>query len=406
MTEGKSTLRYGLVYFFYYLAGSMFYSFFTLYLKTGLNYSGSQIGLIAAIGPIIGSLMIPVWGILTDVTRKPRVILFTAFAVTAGLLFTFNFTHLTQHFAVVFVMAVIFNACFRPLTPLTDNFVTSSINGSTINFNRIRAWGSLGFALGGLAIGIIIDKTSINALFYVPVVLFFIAAFIVITSPKVTVSNDVTGSQDDKPEYKEIVTHLMRNSKYVVATMIAVLTIASFGSIVTFNSIIITELGGDIKLAGILAFAGSALEVPIMIFLGQKLIEKKGTAVTLRIATGTLILRCIAAYFINNPYLYVAITATNGITVALLSPTMVLYIRSVVDSRMTASAFTFYVTFGNIGMALGALGLGSVMQYLPVRFVFLFAGVLAIIATLLTFKLDALTKCDQDNSTCELEISS
>lgn len=62
--------KYYLYYVLIYGGLGAFIPYIVPYLEGSLNLSVSQIGIITSIPSIIGILVVPLWGIITDVTKR------------------------------------------------------------------------------------------------------------------------------------------------------------------------------------------------------------------------------------------------------------------------------------------------------------------------------------------------
>src|SRR4051794_11079253 len=60
-----SYARLSSFYFLYFLAGGFYFPFVSIFYRN-LGFTGGQIGLLAALGPLVGIIMGPVWGHLAD----------------------------------------------------------------------------------------------------------------------------------------------------------------------------------------------------------------------------------------------------------------------------------------------------------------------------------------------------
>ena len=57
----------------------------SIYLKEEIRLSGSQIGTLVSIGPIVMVIAQPVWGLICDWTGRARTVLVTALLATGGI---------------------------------------------------------------------------------------------------------------------------------------------------------------------------------------------------------------------------------------------------------------------------------------------------------------------------------
>ena len=64
------------LYYFLYLGGlGAYYTFLSVFLERELGYSGTQIGLVLAIAPILAFFSSPLFGLITDLYKKPKLVI-------------------------------------------------------------------------------------------------------------------------------------------------------------------------------------------------------------------------------------------------------------------------------------------------------------------------------------------
>lgn len=78
-------------YFFAFFASGSLIPLLSVYLSNSIGLTGFQIGIIMSIGPVITIFFQPIWGMLSDKTNAPAVILklCTFFAGICGLGYLF-----------------------------------------------------------------------------------------------------------------------------------------------------------------------------------------------------------------------------------------------------------------------------------------------------------------------------
>ncbi len=122
------------------------------YQQNGLDTR--QIGILAALQPIVIVFASPLWGGIADLFRLHRGLL--VFAMIASLPCALLLG--TVHTFVAFVFAVlIFALCSAPIMPLGDNAVLELLGTQRYDYGKLRLWGAVGWGLaawlGGELIG-------------------------------------------------------------------------------------------------------------------------------------------------------------------------------------------------------------------------------------------------------------
>jgi PPP family 3-phenylpropionic acid transporter len=130
-------------WFFATGALGVFYPYFSLFLRENVGLSGTQVGMVVAIPPLVGVVAQPLWGQLADRTGSRAFVLalvclgtalgYVALCFSLGLLST--------------VLATVLLASFlSALFPMATSVTFAALPESGW-FGRIRVWGTLGYLI-------------------------------------------------------------------------------------------------------------------------------------------------------------------------------------------------------------------------------------------------------------------
>lgn len=144
-----STRWLALSYFTYFFSYGIFLPFWSVWLK-GIGLTPETIGVLLGAGLVarfLGSLLI-----------APRVsdpsLLIKAVRILALLTLVFVACFWVSHkFAWLMVVMVGFNLFFSPLVPLTDALANTWQKQITMDYGRVRLWGSIAFVIGSALVG-------------------------------------------------------------------------------------------------------------------------------------------------------------------------------------------------------------------------------------------------------------
>ena len=104
-------------YFFFYAANAAVIPFLNLYLaRVGL--SGTRIGIVSSVFPLVLIFAAPFWGILGDVTRRHQRILYFSLLATVPFLIGIAFT---EKMAPLIALMIGYALFYAPILPLIDN---------------------------------------------------------------------------------------------------------------------------------------------------------------------------------------------------------------------------------------------------------------------------------------------
>ncbi|EOI5799633.1 3-phenylpropionate MFS transporter [Cronobacter dublinensis] len=155
-----STCWLALSYFTYFFSYGIFLPFWSVWLA-GVGVAPETIGLLLGSGLVarfLGSLLLA-----PRVKDPSRLVFALRLLATLTLVFAlgFWFGHQT---AWLFVILVGFNLFFSPLVPLTDALAATWQRQITMDYGRVRLWGSLAFVIGSALTGKLVSSYDYRAI--------------------------------------------------------------------------------------------------------------------------------------------------------------------------------------------------------------------------------------------------
>ncbi|MDD5248599.1 MAG: MFS transporter [Rhodocyclaceae bacterium] len=149
-------------YFFYFAYVGAFAPYFTLYLQS-LGFSAWDIGILMAAAPVMRALAPAFWGALSDRSgRRVPIVRFSA-AATALAFLVFFFA---QGFWGVLVGIVLNFFFWTAAHPLVEALTLDHLRERTEEYGRIRLWGSVGFIVTVMGVGMLLDAFPLVALLW------------------------------------------------------------------------------------------------------------------------------------------------------------------------------------------------------------------------------------------------
>ncbi|HEY7772366.1 MAG TPA: MFS transporter [Marinagarivorans sp.] len=161
MISGTPYWRLSAVYFGYFAVIGGLSPYWSAYLDN-IGFAPHVIGFLAAI-PMITRLLAPyVWGALADASGQPlrvaRLGVFGALVSFVALLFS-------QDFWVLMIASFVFSFFWNAVLPQFEGLTLSHLGAQRESlYSRIRLWGSVGFIVMVLALGLLFDRASIDLL--------------------------------------------------------------------------------------------------------------------------------------------------------------------------------------------------------------------------------------------------
>lgn len=161
--------RLSTFYFVYFGALGSFLPYWGLYLESA-GFSSYQIGVLMAV--LAGTKVVApnIWGWIADHTGKTnsiiRIASFSAAIAFVGVLLDTGYAWLI---AVTLAFSFFWNAALPQFEVLTLNFLEDDPH----RYSRVRIWGSIGFVVAVMTIGVVLDYREITVLPWIITILFF-----------------------------------------------------------------------------------------------------------------------------------------------------------------------------------------------------------------------------------------
>ncbi|MBN1317337.1 MAG: MFS transporter, partial [Anaerolineales bacterium] len=245
-------------------AFGIYLPFIYVYLEQERQLNGRQIGILAAIAPLMTLLIAPVWASMADSSGSRLQTLRWAVAGAAASVLLIG---LPNQFFSILILFVLYNFFQVAIIPLSDGILASAASRRKIPYGNLRLWGSFGFALTGIVFGQIGRRLGLNSLFSACALLFLLAVPVAwqMVQHEPPPPKRQAGSRRALIDDRAIIQFL------VVAGLAAVGITAGY----TFLYVFIGGLGASAGLIGAVSAVGALVEAPFMLW-GGKLIRRHG----------------------------------------------------------------------------------------------------------------------------------
>lgn len=361
----------------------VFFPFFSIYLGENLQLSGSQVGTVLAVMPLVGVIVQPLWGQLGDVSGE-RARMLAGIALAAAI--AYAALAFGQSFASM-IVAVAALACFStPLMPTATavSFGIARDHGARA-FGYMRVWGTLGFLIMVVAFPLLLDglddrrphgnditasEPSLAMMFPVTALLMALGAIAALTLPR----GGEHSLRAPRGEWRQ----LLRHRPYVRLIFFAFLAYFALQGPMSIFGLFVTAHGGSADTVSQLWIPMLIVEIPL-IALSGKTLERFGARGLISmglIAGGVRWLGCALA---PNAAWILPLQMLHGIVVAGMVLGAPLYVEAAVPARLRA---TGQGVLGMIGVSLGGILSTLTAGWLFERFgptaPYLFSGALAL----------------------------
>ena len=354
-------------YFLYFAAFASLLPYFVLFYQE-LGFSGTQIGLLTGVPPLITLFGAPFLAGVADATRRHKLIMGIGIAVAIGVMVIMPSMKI---FAIVFILIVIFNIFLSPVSPLADSATLSMLGAERAMYGRIRMGGTIGWGLFAPIAGAVVENYGLRLGFLMFSLIMFFNFF---------VSQQFRFSKTEEHESSNGgIRTLLANRQWIFF-----LAFSFLGGVGTFSAVsylfpYMAELGANESQMGLALTISTLTELPVF-FFGDRLVRRFGSK---RLFTIALILISIRSLFyaaINSPFQIYFVQAFSG----MIFPVMWLAGVSYADEnappglKSTAQGVFGAMTFG-FGSALGGFVGGLLLESMGGRGMFLVMGIVILV---------------------------
>ena len=364
------------LFFFFYLSLSAWLPFYNLYLKD-IGFSGTQIGMVAALFQSSLFFVVPVWGMLSD-RKGNRFVLQIALLMTSLVLYGTGYIPTFHLMLVYFFLLAFFH---QPLASLCDSLALYYLHGhSRLSYGAFRVWGSPGWAVGTILLGRYLQTHDLKIIFTAGAGLYFITLLITLLFGK---SDEYRGIKQDF-SVRHIVS-VFGEKRIIYFLLLLILCGIGVAPLYVFINLYFRDIGGSNQIIG-LAFAVQALcEIPFF-FYGRRLVARFGSPKILLFVMFVAVLRLFGYSQIGDPIIAVIVGCAQGITLSLFWVSVTDFMGGLIPKewRSTGQSLIYAFHLG-AGATIGNMSIGRLSDFFPMQQVMLMAGCYSTIVLFVMF---------------------
>ncbi|MPZ77672.1 MAG: MFS transporter [Deltaproteobacteria bacterium] len=347
-----------LFWFTYMGSLGIFFPYFSLYLRENAGLSGTQLGMILAIPPLIGMVAQPFWGQVADRTgARGRVLAFLTLGTAAGYLGL----GYAQEFGAIVLATAALSVVGTALFPIMISVSLAILRDAGRHaFGHVRAWGTAGFFV--LVMGfpwilslyrssysvdaatLAVSQPGLEIMFPVTAAIVLVAALIALFLPK----KGMVSVRAARGDWRE----LLHNRAFLRFLFFALLAHFLLHGPLWFFPLFVRSRGGDLETIRGMWILMLMVEIPLVLSTGSglKRLGARGL-LTLGVIVGGL--RWLLCALITDFHLLFAVQALHGVTVVGLNLGSPLYLDTVAPERLrsTAQGILSMVSLGIAGIA-------------------------------------------------------
>jgi PPP family 3-phenylpropionic acid transporter len=370
-----------LFWFVYFGSLGIFFPYFSLYLRENAGLSGTQLGAILAISPLVGMIAQPLWGHVADRTgARSRLLAF----LTLGTALGYAVLGLAQGFWNILIAMAALALVGTAVFPLVISVSLAILrNAGPHAFGQVRVWGTVGYFILILIFPRLlqfyrpadglntatqeVSQPALGLMFPIIAALVLVSAVIGFFLPQ----KGAVALQARRGDWRQ----LMRNRPFVRFLFFALTAHFLMHAPMWLFPIFVRVRGGDLDMIRAMWILMLTVEIPLVLLTGSglKILGARGLLAAGVLAGG---LRWTLCAVFTDPALLFAVQALHGATVVGLNLGSPLYLDTVAAERLrsTAQGILSMVGMGIAGIASN-IAAGWLMDHGGIDAVYLICGV-------------------------------
>lgn len=386
LSEKKLNIYYSFLQIAYWVTSAVVFCFTTVFLQFR-GYSNYEIGIVFAVGNIIGFVSQPL--IAGYIDRSDRRTLLRCIRITAVLavllmLAVYLLPSGSVSLIVAYALLVAGNTLLNPLCISLSFYIESW--GCGINFSRARALGSLSYAACNVILGMLVQRVSENA---VPTAFILFSSLLglatllfvpVDRAHRIAAPERRMQSASEKPS--GLLEFARENKRFMLFLLGTATLYFTHGMIGNFMIEFIRSIGGGSEdMGNVLAFM-MVVEVPVMLLFGR-LTQRFRCSSLLRFAVIMFTVKELMIYLASSlPALYAA-EALQAFSFALFVPASVRYVDEVIAKHNAVKGQAFVTSMMTLGSIFASYIGGLLLDTSTPGFTLLVGVIVSAVGTLI-----------------------
>lgn len=328
-----------LVFFFYYFCIAVFSSVLSVYL-TDIGKSASEMSFIISSSGLFSFAVVPVAGYAVDRTGKPKLI--SAVLLLAAGALGLVFAVCRQVWA-LFLLNGLIMSLINSASPVCERMAGSC----RFRYGSLRVWGTLGYAVGAQAAGLVLDLGA-------PLLIFVLLAVSVLltvlgfwgTGKMDSPAREESPEEGEKPKLSS----LLRSPQFLLFLVIALLFQGCSGVNMTYVPVLLTTLGIPAGAVGTALFFSTLVEIPIILF-SNKFMDRFSGKTLLLLSFGVIIAQFLLYGLSRSAWVTVAVMVLLKAVASTMFVMITLkVVRNVIGPQFTTTGLAVVNSANNLGI--------------------------------------------------------
>lgn len=367
--KNLETNKYRLAYLIKYTATAFFYPFFALFLSTVSGKSIREISTILMLLPLTSVLVNPIWNYLAKNVNYHKIFMIV-FAIVESILL-FSLLYFASYFAII-IIVILMSVVREPFFAMIEGYTTVYTMREKQNYSTIRMFGTVGYALGVLISGFLIEYTGYNPILIITSILLLLVATTLFFIKPIKVEES---DENKKGSFKE----LFKNKDFVLFFVFYVIILGGLFGGENFWGLYFKYRGYSEKTFGWVSFVSYGAEVVLLM-----LFAKFGSKFKIKHIMISVALMSVVRYLIfalNLPfYMLVANSVVRAYVMSAYLYIIVRYLSKYVKQHNITLALMIVETAKNILSAIIIGVAGPVIDKFSYSIFFYGLSILSILA--------------------------
>ncbi|HXG51399.1 MAG TPA: MFS transporter [candidate division Zixibacteria bacterium] len=329
------------LFWFVYLGSlGIFYPYFSLYLRENAGLSGTEVGLVLAISPLVGMLAQPFWGLVADRTgARARMLALLTMATALGYLGVGAARGFWPIVAATAGLALAGTAVFPMVTSVSFAILRDAGRHA---FGRVRVWGTIGYfimivvfprLLAGHGAPVqengSVSQPGLGLMFPVTAALVFAAAIIAFFLP----AKGAVALRAGRGDWRQ----LARNRAFLRFLLFSLCAHFLMHGPMWLFPLFVRARGGDLETIRNMWILMLVLEIPLVLLTGSGL-KRLGARGLLAVGVSVGGARWFLCSVTTDGTLLHAVQALHGVIVVGLNLGSPLYLDVIAPERLRSTA--------------------------------------------------------------------
>jgi MFS transporter, PPP family, 3-phenylpropionic acid transporter len=360
--------------FLFFAAVAFVMPFLVLYYQN-LGFSGTQIGILVGLTPLITLISSPLLTGLADATHHHRLLMSLALLLGAAAVCILPFANT---FFPVIALVVSYTIFFSPVSAFSDSATMHMIGEQKELYGRVRAGGTVGFGLAALFSGSVAQNYGLKVAFGVGGLIYLLAMLIsqkLVYNPAASASAPKMGALS-----------LLKERRWFFFLCLALAGGLSISATNSYLFSFMKSMGASEGTMGLAMTMGTISEAPTFIF-GSWLLKRFKSRHLLNLALWVTGFRLLWLSFSTTPNMVLFTQLLSGASFAVMWMAGVSYADENAPKGLNASAQGLFgaAVFG-FGTAIGGFAGGPLLENFGGHGLYLVCG-LAVLGTVLVVSL-------------------